>query len=83
MLTARSLFGIVAMNDTLYAVGGYNSGPLATVEAFDPTTGIWTAKPSMSIARSGLGAAAINGIVYAVGGTGISSALVTVESYVP
>jgi N-acetylneuraminic acid mutarotase len=53
----------------LYAVGGRDDGPLATVEEYDPAANSWTTKTPMSGARRDLAlAAAPNGKLYAVGG---------------
>src|SRR6267378_3458584 len=56
MPTARDGLGVAAVNGMLYAVGGFNSSglPVATLEAYDPTTNTWTAKAPMPTARSNL-----------------------------
>ncbi len=36
MPTARYALGVAVLNGVLYAVGGYNTGYLATVEAYQP-----------------------------------------------
>jgi hypothetical protein len=85
MPTARDELGVAAAsNDRMYAIGGYNGGgPLATVEEYDPATGTWTPRASMSTARDELGvAAASNGKIYAIGGVG-AGVRATVEEFTP
>ncbi|MGW2884945.1 Kelch repeat-containing protein [Streptomyces griseoruber] len=75
----------------VYALGGYGSKVLATVESFNPASRSWTTLASLPTARWALGAAAApcpagqTGIcVYAVGGLGSSGDPTrTVESYNP
>ncbi len=80
-----------APTGVIYAIGGWNgSNSIATVEALDPATGIWSTKTSMPTARNGLGAVtASNGKIYAIGGFNCSCSwmggptLATVEEYDP
>jgi len=55
---------------------------LNTVEAYNPTTNIWTTKESMPTASTGLAAAVVNGRLYAIGGAN-NVILNTVEAYDP
>jgi energy-converting hydrogenase Eha subunit A len=82
MPTARYSLGATAINGTLYAVGGFTSAALATLETYHPVSDTWTTKAPMPTARQVLGAAAINETLYAVGGRG-SVALATLEAYHP
>ncbi len=50
-----------------YAIGG-RSRPNADVEEFDPATGQWSTRASMSLARGGAGAASWQNKIYVVGG---------------
>jgi len=56
----------VAVNGIIYALGGnYYGAPVYDVDAYDPTTDSWTAKPSLPPALNNVGAvAAVNGIIY-------------------
>ena len=96
MPTARDELAVGDINGILYAVGGcaelFCSGPLNTVEAYDPATDVWVSKAPMPTARRGLAVGVINGILYAAGGFGgnINSIgdencceLDTVEAYDP
>ncbi|KAG5447288.1 Kelch-like protein 3 [Clonorchis sinensis] len=58
---ARGSAGIVAHNGLLYVIGGMLEGTyLASVEAYDPHTEMWTLLPEeMNRSRSGLGAVMI------------------------
>jgi N-acetylneuraminic acid mutarotase len=68
----------------IYAIGGYNGGPLDTVEAYDPGTNTWTTEASMPTARYYLAAVTgPDGQIYAIGGFNGSSFLSTVEAYDP
>ena len=84
--TPREGLGVGVVNGVLYAVGGYDyygAGYLATVEAYDRGTNIWTTKAAMPTAREGLGVGVVDGVLYAVGGYNGSSYLATVEAYDP
>src|SRR5207247_6062439 len=86
--TARLGLAAGVVNGVLYAVGGYNSnGALSSLEAYDPATGTWTAKASMSSVRYEPGGGVVGGTLYAVGGADNSNNLIlsiaTVEAYDP
>src|ERR1700730_6543222 len=88
MPTARAALAVGDFNGILYAVGGYNTDFLTTVEAYDPATNAWTAKASMPTKRPSLAAGVVNGILYAIGGLGgfgppPPATLNTVEAYDP
>ncbi|HLW38669.1 MAG TPA: kelch repeat-containing protein, partial [Candidatus Eremiobacteraceae bacterium] len=72
-------------NKVLYAVGGYNGGPINTVEAYDPATNTWTTKAPMPTRRYELAVGIVNKILYAVGGSigTVQTAVNTVEAYNP
>jgi N-acetylneuraminic acid mutarotase len=84
MPTARYAFGTGAVSGTLYAVGGFNGGYLATLEAYDPIANTWTAKASMPTPRYIFATGVVNGLLYAVAGQNTSSStLTTLEAYDP
>ncbi len=84
MPTARWLLATATGQDgRIYAIGGYNGGPLNTVEAYSPTTNTWTTVAPMPTARYRLAAArGPDGRIYAIGGIG-GAVLNTVEVYTP
>ena len=78
-MPARRWFGVGVVNGILYAVGGEgNSGPPASVEAFDPNAGpldanghplgAWTVKAALPSPRGLVTAAVVDGVLYAIGG---------------
>jgi len=75
MPTPRLYFGIGAIGNHIYVVGGANSGlgRYATLERYTPSTDTWVTKTPMSLPRDGLGVGVINGILYAVGGKSYSA----------
>ena len=82
--TPRYSLGAAVVDGKVYAVGGLDSGPLATVEMYDPATDTWTPRAAMPTPRFDLGVAALDGKVYAVGGNGPNGQrLRTVEVYDP
>jgi N-acetylneuraminic acid mutarotase len=68
MPTARYNFGFVECNDLLYAIGGYNTDGLNTVEMYDPAANTWQSKAAMPTARGYLVVASVLGKIYAIGG---------------
>ena len=99
--TPRQGLGVGVVNGILYAVGGQirhpmgvgpaEGGPwefLSTVEAYDPSTNLWTSKAPMPTPRSGVRVGVVDGILYAVGGTGSATVgpsltLDTMDAYDP
>src|SRR5438093_1191273 len=81
----RSSMGVATGSDGLiYSVGGLQDVAVATVQAYDPDTGVWSALPAMPTARSLLGAATgSDGRIYAIGGFDGTNPLDTVEIYDP
>ncbi|MEU1185326.1 hypothetical protein ABZ464_48520 [Streptomyces sp. NPDC005820] len=74
----------------LYAVGGWDSGVLATAQAYNQRTNAWSTLPDLPTPRYGLAAAAApcpdgqsGTCVYALGGYGASGRVATVQSYDP
>ena len=71
MTTARGSFGLAAVGDKMYAVGGYNGRVIfASVEVLDTSADApaWRAGPKMATGRVDLGLAAVGAKLYAVGG---------------
>ena len=81
--TRQWIFGVAALGENVYAVGGIDYDPMANVEAFDPATSTWSARAPMPTARYGLGVGVINGVLYAVGGTGNGNTGAELEAYDP
>ena len=82
MTTARSGCGLGALPHGIYAVGGYNSGALASVEKYDIDNGQWTAAANMKTKRCNLGVVALHDPkLIAVGGYAGSTWLATVEEF--
>lgn len=99
MATARAGHAsCLSSNGSIYVFGGwsvYGTGLTATVEAFDPDTGIWTSKTSIP-SETALGGGApisarvypraveVDGVIYLMGGdddAGVSTKLV--QKYIP
>lgn len=68
MPTARYGLGLVEHNGLLYAIGGYNSSGLNSVEVYDPETNTWQVKAKMPTGRGFLVLAKANNKIYAIGG---------------
>jgi RHS repeat-associated protein len=69
--TARSQLAVVAVGDTVYAIGGRlsnSSSATNLVQAYNPATNTWTTKANLPVARMDAGAAVIDGKIYVVGG---------------
>ncbi len=66
----REHVAAVAFNDELWVIGGRwgGTGALATVEIFDPASGVWRDGPEMIEARSGFGAAEVGERIIVAGG---------------
>jgi hypothetical protein len=80
MAAAREgLAAVVAPDGRIYALGGRGeSGPLASVEAYDPVTGTWSPLAPIAVARQALAAVVgRDGRIYAVGGRGDDGHLLT------
>jgi hypothetical protein len=55
LLVGRHWHALVNLNETLYAIGGYNSGKaLVDVEKFDKNSNKWQAVSPLKTARWGL-----------------------------
>lgn len=83
MPTARFGLGAVAVNGTLYALGGRaaNGLWLAHTEEYDPQTSLWTSRAPMPTARGWFASAAVNSGIFVIGGVDNSQQLDTVDRY--
>ena len=81
----RSGSALVASNDYLYAIGGYDGKQnSATVERMKDLNGEWEDVQSMQVPRRWLAAVNCNGVLYAIGGQlGKDIKLQSVEKYQP
>ncbi|MGB9853463.1 MAG: Kelch repeat-containing protein [Candidatus Bathyarchaeales archaeon] len=74
MPTPRIYFGIAALGNKIYTIGGdsgnWEVGERITnvVEVYDPLTDTWETKSSMPTKRKGLSASVVNGKIYVIGG---------------
>lgn len=73
MPTPRTEFGVVTVNNKIYAIGGYSGSVLRTVEEYDPATDTWTRKADMPTARRQLVVTTVNNRIYAIGGVNFTS----------
>jgi N-acetylneuraminic acid mutarotase len=73
MSTPRCSPGMAAINDKIYAMGGWNLqdglNTLGSVEEYDPETDTWTNKADMKEKRYNFGIAALNGYLYTICGS--------------
>lgn len=63
--------GAAVLDGKIYVVGGEKqdfSGPISTVDVYDPSTDSWTVETPMPSVRRLLGAAVVKNVLYAVGG---------------
>ena len=80
----RASFAMAALNDSAFAIGGFNTfGPLSLVQRFHPTEGA-TGRQSISPARGGLAAVPKGDRIFALGGITVNDqAVSTVSVYFP
>lgn len=84
MNTARSGAGVCAIENFIYAVGGYTTSlQLSSCERYDTITNQWTYVKSMSMPRSALACVAWNGKIFAIGGYNGNEFLSSIEYYEP
>ena len=69
MPTGRSNFAVSAVNNLIYAIGGWDGvNFLSTVEVYNPATDKWTQKADMPTPRRWHTSSAVNGKIYVFGG---------------
>ena len=86
MSTPRRGLGVAALNDLIYAVGGFTAKedtPLSTCEVYDPKSNTWKNIAKMKIKRGYPGVVVSNGMLYAIGGDDGRMCLTSVEMYNP
>lgn len=84
MITARSLFSMVAFGGSIYAIGGVSNGKvLRSVERYTTDSDVWTPVEPMLLPRSAAAAAVLNNQIFVLGGaTSINSdETATVEKF--
>ncbi len=89
MPTARLALAADVVDGIIYAIGGTpgesSTAPvLATVEAYDPATDVWSERADMPTARFGVCTGVVDGIIYVIGGLPTQNSLTAVvEAYDP
>ncbi len=87
MATLRNYFAVASYeyDGKLYVIGGENdTGPVATVERYDPENDVWVLLNDKPTAVSQVHATTIGGIIYVPGGVGEKGTpLAVFESYDP
>jgi N-acetylneuraminic acid mutarotase len=84
MPTPRWSLAASAVDDKIYAIGGWLRIPLATVEVYHPATDTWQKRANMPTARVRLSTSAVDGKIYAFGGiTNGGITLSAVEAFDP
>jgi N-acetylneuraminic acid mutarotase len=80
--SAQNGLAAIAVNGTLYAIGGANQFGLSVphVRVYDPADRTWTDKRPMSVARSEAAVTRVGSDIYVIGGEN-NGALQTVEIY--
>ena len=68
MPTRRGDLSGCAVNEKIYAIGGWDGTNLSTVEEYDPAIDTWTTKAEMPSTRWGHATCAVNGKIYVIGG---------------
>lgn len=78
MPTPRSRFGLIVINDKIYAIGGLNNGTyLNSNEKYDPKTNSWTTLTPMPTPRSNFAITTHQNKIYITAGTNSSVGKVT------
>ncbi len=57
-----------ALNGSLYAIGGHETGDVDKVERFDPSAGIWETRSALSTERNYAASGVIGGRIFVAGG---------------
>lgn len=84
MPTGRSEFVAVEYDGTVYCIGGLDGvNFLGTVEAYDPSSGVWFPRASMPTPRAGAMAFLLRDGIHVVGGYGATGYLGVHEIYNP
>jgi len=84
MPTARNGAPTAAVDGIIYVTGGWNSFHRTAVEAYDPTTNSWSARPDRPYPGQTNGAVGvIGGTMYIAGGTDCCVEVNTLDAYTP
>lgn len=85
MSHARVGFGLVAIDDKIYAIGGSNdmSDPMTCLEEFCIYTNKWRTLPEMSLKRAWSAYAVVNKKIYVIGGGIMGKLYEAVECFDP
>ena len=84
MNDARAYYSAVALEDGIYAIGGFDGSKwLNTVEKYNPRTNTWGYVRALSLPRSSFAATVLNGSIYIAGGFTGKHNVNTVEMYEP
>ncbi|MFQ5584456.1 MAG: kelch repeat-containing protein [Calditrichia bacterium] len=87
MPTPRAAFSANEINGLIYIVSGDSGGlgGIASVESYDPVSGVWTSLSPIPTARVVFASAVANGKIYIIGGQAdiFSTDLSVVEAYDP
>ncbi|XP_049315448.1 kelch-like protein 1 [Bactrocera dorsalis] len=83
MIQARSSHCVVELNDTIYAIGGFDgNNPLSSVERYTTSDG-WKLVKSLIDTRYCARAVILNGKIYIIGGFNDNKLIKSVECYNP
>ena len=85
MAHARVGFGLVTIDDKIYAIGGSNdmSDPLTSMEEFNIYTNKWRSLPDMNLKRAWSAYAVANKKIYVIGGGIMGKLYESVECFDP
>ncbi|XP_029346283.1 kelch-like protein 2 [Acyrthosiphon pisum] len=84
MCFRRCGVGVAVLDNVLYAVGGGDGLKVhRSVEAYRPSTGVWSTIPDMYLCRCDAGVAVLDGLLYVIGGHDGASYLDSLEYYNP
>jgi N-acetylneuraminic acid mutarotase len=79
MAHARTGVGVIAADNKIYAIGGYETGNyVGTNECYDPATDTWVTLTAMPTPRSNFAIVSHDGKIYCIGGSngiGVSSGM--------
>ena len=85
MNVKREGFAVVACNNFIYAIGGYDPHTVAahkSVEKYDVNKNNWSFVSSMNVERCNHAACVLNGKIYVIGGTDENNEVIkTIECY--
>lgn len=84
MMERRSKHSMVAVGNSVYAIGGYNFHTIGSVEEFDMNMNMWTSVGKLTHAVAGTSATVLAGNIYIFGGWhGLSEETSIIQCYNP